>query len=204
MTDCDYCGADFDTETAYLEHLAAEHADDLGPIEQRRVASLGGGDDGGIDAAPVALGLVLVAAAAVVGYVVFFSGGGSGAPNGVAQSARTPTDYGAVHFHGSIEMSVMGSDVDFSRDRYQLQANEWHFEAGDGTEWHGHARGVTLEWAMSTLDIGVTDDSVTYEGTTYTDGENATVTVAVNGEDIDPTRYLLQESDSVRIVVAEN
>ncbi|MFC7176926.1 hypothetical protein [Halosegnis marinus] len=203
MTDCDYCGADFDTETAYLEHLADEHPDDLGPIEQRRVAALDG-DDGGIGAAPVALALVLVAAAAVVGYVVFFSGGGSGTPDGVAKVAQTPTDYRAVHYHGTMEMSVMGSAVDFSRDRYQLQANEWHFEARDGTEWHAHARGVTLEWAMYTLDIGVTDDSVTYRGTTYTDGENANVTVAVNGEDVDPTQYVLQEGDSVRIVVAEN
>jgi hypothetical protein len=207
MTDCDHCGASFDDETAYLKHLRDEHPDDLGRIEQRRIDSLGGGD-GGVDAAPVALGAVLVAAVAIVAYVVFFTGGsggsggtgGSGTVNGY-QVAQLPTGqaYQGTHYHGQLRMAVQGDTVDFSQQQYQLQAEAFHFE-GDG-RWHVHAPGVTLEFAMATLSIGVTDDSVTYEGTTYTDGEGASVQVLVNGNDVDPASYVLQDGDRVEIVV---
>lgn len=204
MTDCDHCGASFDDETAYLRHLRDEHADALGRIEQRRVDSLGG-DDGGLDAAPVALGAVLVAAVAIVAYVVFFTGGsggtgGSGMINGY-QVAQLPTGqaYEGTHYHGQLEMRVTGETVDFSQEQYQLQADAFHFE-GDG-RWHVHAPGVTLEYALATLSIGVSDDSVTYQGTTYTDDENARVQVLVNGNDVEPASYVLQDGDTIEIVV---
>ena len=37
MTECDYCGESFDSEDAYLNHLQAEHRDELGRIDQKRV-----------------------------------------------------------------------------------------------------------------------------------------------------------------------
>jgi len=205
MPDCDHCGASFDDESAYLSHLAAEHADELGPIEQRRVDAVSS-DDGGIDAAPIALGVVIIAAAAIVGYVVFVAGGSGGNGNVVNgfEVAETPTGqpYQGTHLHGTVRMSVRGDSVDFSQEQYQISStgnDYFHFE-GDG-RWHVHAPGVTMEYAMATLDIGVTNDSVTFEGTTYTDGENATVTVQVNGNDVDPETYVLQDGDEVTIVV---
>jgi sulfur carrier protein ThiS len=57
---------------------------------------------------------------------------------------------------------------------------------------------------MSTLGIGVTNDSVTYEGETYRSGPNTTVTVHVNGNSVRPSEYVLQEGDRIRIVVEEN
>lgn len=205
MPDCDYCGDSFDDESSYLSHLDAEHAEELGRIEQRRVDSMRS-DDGGIDAAPIALGVVLVAAAAIVGYVVFIAGGSGGNGNVVNgyEVAQTPTGqpYQGTHLHGTVRMNVMGETVDFSQEQYQITStgnDYFHFE-GDG-RWHVHAPGVTLEYAMATLDIGVVDDSVTFQGTTYTDGENATVTVQVNGNDVDPESYVLQDGDEVAIVV---
>lgn len=205
MPDCDYCGDSFDDESSYLSHLDAEHADELGRIEQRRVDSMRS-DDGGIDAAPIALGVVLVAAAAIVGYVVFIAGGSGGDGNVVNgfEVAQTPTGqpYQETHLHGTIRMNVMGETVDFSQEQYQITStgnDYFHFE-GDG-RWHVHAPGVTLEYAMATLDIGVVDDSVTFQGTTYTDGENATITIQVNGNDVDPESYVLQDGDEVAIVV---
>lgn len=37
MPDCEYCGATFDDEAAYRDHLDDAHADELGRIDGRRV-----------------------------------------------------------------------------------------------------------------------------------------------------------------------
>lgn len=206
MPDCDYCGDSFASEDAYHSHLRGEHADELGPIDRRRVGV--SDDDGeGIEAGPIALGAVLVVAVALVGYVIFFTGGGgageSSTVNGI-EVAQTPTGAaGQVHVHGSIEMTVTGERVDFSRQEYQLQADPFHFEGGDGDRWHVHAPGVTLEYAMATLGIELDPGAVTYGGTTYEDGDGYEVTIAVNGNSVDPATYVLADGDSVRIAVSE-
>lgn len=208
MPDCDYCDDSFASEDAYLSHLDAHHAEELGPIDRRRVGR--SDDDGdGIETGPLALGAVLVVAAALVGYVIFFTGGGAGSGeagtvNGI-DVAQMPTGepYQGVHYHGTIEMTVTGDSVDFSRQQYQLQADAFHFEERDGDRWHVHAPGVTLEYAMATLGIELDADAVTYQGTTYEDGDGYEVTITVNGNAVDPTEYVLSEGDSVRIAVTE-
>ena len=196
MSECRYCGRSFEDEEAYLEHLREQHAADLGPIDRRR--AFGEEEGSGIDPGPVAILGVVGIAAAIVAYVVFFSGGGASADGMV-----TPHSVGSVHYHGTMEMAVAGDRVDFSRDAYQLQADPFHFEAGDGTRWHVHARSVTLEYAMSTLGIGVSGDSVTFQGTTYRDDDpDTTVVVEVNGESVDPREYVLADGDAIRIVVS--
>lgn len=194
MTDCDYCDASFDSEGAYLKHLRAEHDDELGPIDRRRV---GGDDDGdGIDAAPLALGGVIVAAAAIVAYVVFVAGGGGprmGPP-------------GSDHYHGPINVTIEGERVDFSQPKYQrggrLHDPIFHFEGGNGRTWHAHATNVNLSYGMQAIGIPVTDDSVTYNGTTYSnDDPGTTVVVEVNGNDVTPSEYVLKEGDRIHVVV---
>jgi hypothetical protein len=209
MPACDYCEESFEDEEALLRHMGDVHAGELGTIDQRRVEDIAGGDDGGIDRGPLILGGVVLFAAAVVVYVIFFvgGGGGAGAPADLGQA-------GSTHEHGTIEMQVLGEEVDFSQDRYQQprEVPRFHFEAGNGDVWHKHATGVTLQWAMGTLPgIEVTAESVTYQGTTYEDSDpEYDVTVAVNGEPVDPSTYVLQGSsetpptdgsDHVRIVV---
>ncbi|MFB6192410.1 MAG: hypothetical protein ABEI11_03720 [Haloarculaceae archaeon] len=204
---CDYCEESFACEDAYHSHLRARHEDELGPIDRRRVGTSG---DDGMETGPLALGAVLVVAVALVGYVIFFTGGGtgtsggSGTVNGI-EVAQTPTGpiSEANHIHGTIEMTVTGERVDFSRQQYQLQADAFHFEGGDGDRWHVHAPGVTLEYAMATLGIELDPDAVTYGETTYEDGEGYEVTIAVNGNPVDPATYVLRDGDSVRIVVSE-
>jgi hypothetical protein len=49
---------------------------------------------------------------------------------------------------------------------------------------------------MRTVGIGVTDDSVTYGGTTYEDGSEYDVEVTVGGDDVDPSSYVLRGSRS--------
>jgi sulfur carrier protein ThiS len=200
VPDCRHCDAVFDHEAAYAEHLQAEHAEELGAIDRHRVEAHASDDESSFPTTPVVLGLVLLTGVAViVAAWVAFAGGGSNTGAGAGQQ---PSGIGTVHYHGSIEMVVDGDRVDFSQDRYQLQADPFHFENGGGTRWHVHAQDVTLEYAMTTLGFDVTADSVTYEGTTYRDNDQGTsVSVAVNGEQVTPSEYVLQEGDRVRIVV---
>jgi hypothetical protein len=185
MPDCDYCEESFGSEKSYLKHLKAEHEGELGPIDRRRVGS----DDGdgtlsSIPAGPIALVGIVLFAGAIVGYVLFFSGSG-GASDG-------PSGLGTVHGHGTINVSVLGDSPDFSQREYQVQNDYWHFEGGNGRIWHVHGQGVTLAYAMDTVGIGVTDDSITYQGTTYEDGSEYDVTVTVGGWDVTPSEYVLE------------
>lgn len=201
MPECSYCGTAFDDDETYLEHLGAEHYDELGAIDRRRVDTHADDSATGRPTGPVVLGLVLVLAVAVVAAALLYSGGGSQADG----QAQQPSDIGSVHYHGTIAVVIDGERVDFSQDQYQLQADAFHFEGGDGTRWHAHARGVTLAYAMETLGIDVTDSSVTYRGTTYRDGDpNTTVSITVNGQSVAPSDHVLRDGDEIRIVVEQS
>lgn len=110
-----------------------------------------------------------------------------------------------LHVHGTIDFTVDGEELDFSRDKYQQAGHNdhFHFEGGHANPWHAHSMHVTLAYAMSTLDgINMTAESVTYNGTTYQyDDGDATVTVSVNGDPVDPTEYYLKNGDSVSITI---
>jgi len=188
MPECDYCRASFEDEETYLTHLENAHADELGPIDKRRVG--GGQTDERFSTGPIVLGTIFVIVVAVIGYVIFVMG--DSGPSGIGQT-------GSAHYHGTIEMTVLGEPVDFSREQYQLQDDRFHFE-GDG-RWHAHATGVTLGYGMDSLGINVTEDSVGYEGTTYSDSADYTVTVEVNGQSVSPDEYVLQDNDRIRIMV---
>ena len=222
MPDCSYCEETFDDEQAHLCHLDEEHGDELGTIDQRRVeAELGGDGGSGLPTGPLVLGFVLLVAAALVAYVVLFLGSESASPASGAEVdvdgeasldtvAQSPGPTNTAHEHGTIEVVIDGQRVDFSRQQYQHQANEFHFENGNGQVWHKHATDVTLEWAMATLGIGVSEETVVFDGDVYRDSDPGTdVTVEVNCEPVDPQTYVLQggsdsspqQGDSVRIVV---
>jgi hypothetical protein len=211
MPECSYCGDSFDGEDEYLDHLAS-HEGELSAIDRRRVANHDTGDDGGLPTGPAILAGVVGFAVVVVVYVTVFmnsgatAGGGSVAP---ADAAQQPGPLRSAHEHGTINVTIDGQTLDFSQEEYQLAADKFHFEGGTDV-WHKHATGVTVEWAMATLGIGVSEDSVTFEGTTYHEGDpNTTVSVRVNGEPVDPTTYVLQggpdsnpeQGDHLRIVV---
>lgn len=193
MPECDYCDRSFTDEAGYHDHLRNEHASELGPIDQRRVDT--GEAPGGVPTGPIALGLVLLVAAGVVGYIVFFAGSGGSSDGG-------PTDLGTVHYHGTMEVVIDGERIDFSQSKYQLQADAFHFEANEGERWHVHAQGVTLAWAMESLGIPVTAETVSFEGRTYDDGDpDITVLITVNDEPVTPSSHVLQQGDTVRIIV---
>ena len=193
MPECDYCGAPHDSEGAHLDHLESEHYDELGPIDKRRVDDRGSGFD--VPVGPIAIGVVLVAAAGILGYVVFVAGG-----NGSQEIGPYQSD----HYHGTMEMTVLGDDVDFSQSQYQVRDNRFHFEGGNGQRWHAHATGVTFGYAMSALGFDVSTDpnTLVYRGDTYTDGEGYEVVLEVNGDSVG-TDYVLKQDDDIRVVVRE-
>ena len=205
MPDCSYCGESFDAEDAYFAHLEAVHEDELGPIDRRRIG--GGDEEGGLGSRSILLAALVVIPVVVAAYVLLFAGNGGGA-SGIPEPEQTPSDV-STHEHGTINVTIDGTGLDFSRAEFQnpRQYPDFHFERG--TEiWHAHAEGVTLQYAMWTLGIGVTENSVRYDGQTYTAG-NATVIVDVNGEPVDPASYELsgasdanpEAGDHIRIVV---
>ncbi|WP_396613800.1 hypothetical protein ACH9L7_18160 (plasmid) [Haloferax sp. S1W] len=123
-------------------------------------------------------------------------------------NVTTPGEYippENLHVHGTIEFTVDGDELDFSRDKYQQAGHNdhFHFEGGHADPWHAHSAHVTLGYAMSTLDgINMTDEAIVYNGVRYPySGENGTVTVTVNGEPVAPNDYYLKNGDSVRIVI---
>jgi len=207
MPDCSYCSESFDDEDAYLEHLKASHEGELGPVDQRRIGD--GEGESGFGTRTLLLGLLAVIPIVVVAYVLFFTGSTAGDAS-LAEPETQPTGIRTVHEHGTINVTIDGTELDFSRDEF-LRPREYqafHFE--DRSEvWHVHARRVTLQYAMWTLGIGVTEDTVRYDGETYRDGVNATIVIEVNGDPVDPTEYVLsgtragnaEEGDHVRIVV---
>jgi len=201
MPECDYCGASLGDEDAYLSHLAGEHEGELSAIDQRRVADHD--DDGGFPVCPVVLVGLLGLAGGLVIWVTFFMGVGGGSSEGAgafSDPVQSPSNVGGVHSHGSITVEIGGEQLDFSRDRYQLQADGFHFEGGRGDRYHVHAQGVTLEFALESLGIGVQQGLLEFEGTVYNESNGDTVVYEVNGESVNPETYTLQESDSVRVV----
>jgi len=203
MEECDHCSESFEDEDAYLEHLAAEHREELGRIEQRRVEEYEGEQSGGSRT-----GLyVSVAAVAIIAALGAFALGnvfGSSTPTPMQDDVREPNGLRTVHEHGTMNVTVDGQEIDFSQREYQVQDDYFHFENGDGTEYHLHGRGITLEYALETLDIGVTNTALSYEGTVYNDtNPNERVVYRVNGEAVNPEQYVLQEGDQVEVIAEE-
>lgn len=207
MCTCDYCGAEFPDEVACSRHLAADHADELGPIDRRRVAEL---DPAGPEAAHqpsrrlVAVAVVLAFGLAAA--ALWPSGSGM----------ASPYDHGDVHYHGTMEIVVDGEQLDLTRSEYVQQDPYVYFIAADGPIWHAHARGVTVEYAAHTLGIELSadGDEATVDGVTYRDDRpGETVEVTVDGQSVSPRDHELEgvrdparasEGDSVRIVVGSD
>lgn len=199
MPECRYCDASFEDEAAYHDHLEAAHRDELGRIDERRLGLHKEGEQSDGSNAIIVVAVVLAVAVVLVGLLFVLQSSGTG---DAGTDTQQPADIGSAHYHGTLEMVVGGERIDFSRNRYQLQADAFHFEGGDGTQWHVHARGVTLEYALGTLGFEVTPSSITVDGTTYDDADQGTtVTITVNEQPVTPGDYVLQQGDQIRIVV---
>lgn len=196
MPDCDYCEESFEAEDDYLDHLRERHANELGPIDTRRVSETDETDES-TATGPIVLGIIVIVALAAVAYLVV-SGGGSGG----SVSASEPQNIGESDYHGTMMMTVGDQPVDFSQQQYQVQDRAFHFEGGDGSTWHAHATDVTLEYAVETLGIEVTESSIVYDGTSYNRSEGDTVYLGVNGESVVPSDYVIERGDRINITAS--
>ncbi|SDJ35828.1 hypothetical protein [Natronorubrum texcoconense] len=116
-----------------------------------------------------------------------------------------------THDHGTLEVSIDGERIDFDQPQYHDRHPTFHFHEGGGQEWHHHPESplAVLEFerlsvaeALGTLEIDVTDSSVTIDGRIYEDGEpGTTVSITVDGEPADPDAHLLQDGDDVVLEV---
>lgn len=201
--DCDYCESSFESQDEYVKHLSNDHVKSkLSRVDKMKVEQTETDDDGGFGSVVWIVGTLFVSSF-IVGLVLFIAFGNPLADNTV-DGTPEPRAVGSQHYHGPIDVTILGSTVDFSKPQYQLQADAFHFEGGDGSRWHVHAERVTFGWAMESLGITITENSVTYEGTTYNDSSTQySVTVAINGESVDPSSYVLQRGDNIQILVEE-
>ena len=216
MDRCSYCDESFSTEDELLRHLEDVHYDELGRIDRRRV-------DGRRTEPSVQLGTLLVGGFAVLliigalaaAYVVLGSGS-SGDPPVAVDATITPHSYASVHTHGTMQAVIDDRELHFATENRFIEADPYyfHFHGGDNV-WHVHGADVTLEYALATLGIEVSDGGsvLTFEGETYDDADPGTnVSITVDGEYVDPETYVLQgvgpipdaragEGDNVEIIV---
>lgn len=230
MTDCDHCEETFDDDAAYLRHMDAEHPDEMGRIERRRLEELGGGGGGGTPTAAILGALAVLALLVAVVFYTLTVGSGSGSELGELGPAPDPPGHdtgppgqdevyqpyqlGATHEHGQITVEVSGESIDFRQAEFQhpQTMRAFHFEEGQA-RWHGHAEGVTLEYALEATAFGVTNTSFAYDGVIYRRGTDtsapdgwevvteATVVYRVNGNSVQPETYVLQDGDTIQVIV---
>ncbi|MFA9428485.1 hypothetical protein [Natronorubrum sp. A-ect3] len=191
MTTCPYCG-DSVPDHRYGGHLERVHADELTAIDRRRVDLT----EDGSNRRPLLLyagaGIVLVLF--VIGYAAVFLGPGTAASSAAIQ----PDPSAPIHEHGTLTVQYDETVVAFDDPELTERDNCFHFHDHDNGEiWHAHCADVSIEYALETLDMDVTAESATIDGQTFDEADGDTVSVTVNGEDVDPQEYILEGVESV-------
>lgn len=189
MPDCDYCGASFDDEEAYLSHLGTEHADELGRIDRRRVAAHGELETESGGNPIIVYGLTLSVVLLVIGAL------------GYVVTVGMTDD--AVHDHGQITVTVDGEEIEFDQSQYYQEelGGTFHFHPGDGNTWHMHPDRVTFEDAMADIEMPVTDSSITVHDETFDDEDpDASVEMTIDDRPA-ALEDELSDGDHIRITV---
>lgn len=121
-------------------------------------------------------------------------------------AAQEPYDNGDVHKHGQLYLELDGESIALGAQEENWKKNgadeHFYFSEGDDTTWHLRSRGVTLEYALNAIPaLEATADSLTYDGTTYEDGDGTSVSFRVNDESVAFEQYTLEHGDEIRITV---
>jgi len=134
------------------------------------------------------------------------SEGTDDAASNETDAAQEPYDHGDVHKHGQLVLVLDGESIGLGADEENWKRNgadrHFYFAEGDDRTWHLRSRGVTLEYALNAVPtLAATENSLTYDGTTYEDGDGTSVSYLVNDESVSFEQYTLEHGDDIRVVV---
>jgi hypothetical protein len=141
---------------------------------------------------------VLVVIAVIVGFAGWkFMTISHVAPGGPAGAGAL----GSEHSHSAILVKIFGDTFDFSLPAYQLKTSWIHFEGGDGTTIHKHAKGVTLGYLFQSLKLKVDDKCFVFQdGRQFCTNEDYSLKFYINGEKVnDITTYEPMDKDRILI-----
>ncbi|MCJ7478701.1 MAG: hypothetical protein MUP63_00800 [Candidatus Nanohaloarchaeota archaeon QJJ-7] len=209
---CDKCGREVGSREEEIEHILDQHEDKISSHERdemkRELNDIDGSGGMSLPVRKLGVGVVLLSLL-VLGYglastgIISFSTGGDSGP--VEVSLGPP---GSAHEHAQLSVTVNGDPIEFSKPKYQhsqTQNPRIHFEGGDGSTLHKHATGVTIGYALEQHGISVNETCMTVEDDTYCEDDATTLSLTVNGEEIeDPLSHVLRDNDVIEIVYGES
>lgn len=109
-------------------------------------------------------------------------------------------DAGSDHQHISLNVFVIGEQLNFFNKKYMLQSPVVHFENDDGIIVHKHATGITLPFFFKTLGMALTKDCLALDtGARYCGGASNKLSFLVNGEEMNPDDYEITDGDRVLV-----
>ncbi len=205
---CDKCGRSVDSRREEIEHLLEQHDDTVTSHEKdelkRELNDLDDDEGRSFPLRTVAKAVLVLAVLVGGGYalastgVIEFSADGSSGPGDVALGPA-----GSTHEHAQFSVVVNGESIDFSKPQYQYQQTQnprIHFEGGDGSTIHKHATGVTIGFALESLNMGINATCLQVHADTYCENDTATLETTVNGNVIeDPASHVIRDGETVRI-----
>ena len=142
---------------------------------------------------------VLAIIATIVGYsgwvFINMSHNAPGGPPGAGA-------LGSEHSHAAILVKVFGDTFDFSLPAYQIKTSWIHFEGGDGTTVHKHAKGVKMGYLFQSLKLKLDDKCFVFQdGRQFCTNEDYTLKFYINGEKVSDIRnYEPMDNDRILIV----
>jgi len=159
---CKHCEKQFTSQQALEMHVNAKHAVPVqpkgeNPLAKHKLTLIGAG-----------IALIILWGVWTL-YVGAVSGSGVGA-------------VGSTHIHMDIKVYLDGVPVNFGDQKYQLRAQQVHFESGDGDVFHVHATGVTLGYLFETLGGRLSETCISLDGVTKCNDGTKTLKFYVNGQ----------------------
>jgi hypothetical protein len=111
---------------------------------------------------------------------------------------------GSDHAHASLLIMVGDRILNFCSPDYMLKSQFVHFEDGNCTVVHRHARGVTIPTFLKTIGIGLTEDCLTIPGDqkTYCGNGKDKLRAVVNGTEMPIAQlpyYVFRNNDHILI-----
>ena len=107
---------------------------------------------------------------------------------------------GSTHQHIDILIQVDGQIVDLNQTQHAHQSNYAHLHQNETDVIHLHAINIPLNWFMESINIPLTESSLTLDGQVYDEDENNKLHIIINGERISDLEYVFQDEDKILIL----